>query len=127
VDDANDAFLKIVGYTREDMLQGLLNKSVITPREHAEMDRLKWGEVVERGTIVPYEKEYLRKDGRRVPVLIGASMIDSERDTRVSFVLDITTRKLAERALMSRAAQQAAVAKFGERALVADDLLRSEE
>src|SRR5207247_5814470 len=79
IEDANDAFLKIVGYTRADLRAGLPNKSVITPKEYAHLDSLKWAEIVERGTIVPYEKEYLRKDGRRVSVLIGASMIDVER------------------------------------------------
>jgi PAS domain S-box-containing protein len=122
IEDANDAFLRIVGYTREDLEAGRLTKSVLTPPEYAEIDRLKWTETLERGTITPYEKEYLRKDGRRVPVLIGASMIDTERDTRVAFVLDITTQKFAERALLARAAQQAAVAGFGARALVADNL-----
>src|SRR5207247_9372441 len=86
IEAANDAFLKIVGYTRADLQAGLLNKSVITPKEYAHLDSLKWAEIVERGTIVPYEKEYLRKDGRRVSGLIGASMIDVARDTRVSFV-----------------------------------------
>jgi two-component system cell cycle sensor histidine kinase/response regulator CckA len=124
IEDANDAFLRIVGYTREDLEAGRLTKSLLTPPVYAELDRLKWAEVLERGIITPYEKEYLRRDGRRVPVLIGASMVDAERDARVSFVLDITTQKLAERALIARATQQAAVAQFGERALVTDDLAR---
>jgi len=123
IEDANDAFLKIVGYTRDDLQLGLVRTSALTPKEFAELDRLKWAEMSERGIVTPYEKEYIRKDGRRVPVLIGASIIDTQRNTGVAFVLDITTRKLAERALMARAAQQAAVASFGERALVTDDPL----
>ncbi|MEX2153299.1 MAG: response regulator [Gemmatimonadaceae bacterium] len=120
--DANDAYLRMVGYTRDDVESGRLKWSTLTAPEYQELDRLKTAEVLERGVIAPYEKEYVRKDGSRVSILLGAAMLESTRDGGVAFVLDITGRVLAERALEARARQQAAVASFGQRALEMDGL-----
>jgi PAS domain S-box-containing protein len=94
--EANDAFLKMVGYDREDHTAGNMRLTNLTPPEC----RASTAHAVERidttGVVQPYEKDYLRKDGSRVPVLIGSAAFDEQRDQAVAFVLDLTERKRAE-------------------------------
>lgn len=97
--EANDAFLRMVGYTRDDLEAGHLRTDALTPSEYREIDLLKRQEIGERGVIEPYEKEYFTKEGGRVPVLIGASLLGGEGEGGVAVVLDITDRKRTERAL----------------------------
>jgi len=120
--DANDAFLSMVGYTREDLTEGRVVSSRITPAEFESIDRVMMANVAVLGTIAPYEKAYRRKDGTRVPVLIGMATLEGRTDRGVCFVLDITERKSAALALEARARQQEAVAHFGHRAFSAPDL-----
>ncbi len=94
--DANDAFLDIVGYTRKDLEAGLIDIESMTPPEYAALDERASGEMLATGEAAPHEKEYIRKDGRRVPVLIGRKMIREEPSEWVAFVLDITERKRVE-------------------------------
>jgi PAS domain S-box-containing protein len=95
--EANDAFLRIVGYDHDDLLAGRLRWTDLTPPEWLERDRKERIPALKfTGTLQPYEKEYFRKDGGRVPVLIGVAMLD-ERGTRdIAFVLDLSERKRAE-------------------------------
>src|SRR6185436_7455807 len=60
------------------------------------------------GRFVPFEKEYIRKDGRRVPVLVGGALLDGGRATSVGFVLDLTERKRAEAEREARLAAELA-------------------
>ncbi len=99
ITDANEAFLNIVGYTRADLLAGRLNWQNLTPPEWAELDRRVIEELRTRGLCLPWEKEYFRKDGSRVPVLVGVAMLDDQRSDEsdaVAFVLDLSERKKAE-------------------------------
>jgi len=93
---ANDAFLGIVGYTREDLEAGLIDWAAMTPLEYADLDRHALEEIAARGTCTPFEKEYIRKDGSRVPVLIGAANVEDSSNEGVCFAIDITARKQAE-------------------------------
>ena len=120
--DANDAFLEMVGYTRQELVDGRLTREALTPPEFEPLDREKMADVAVLGTIPPYEKAYRRKDGTFVPVLIGAATLEGSTDHGVCFVLDITERKSAAVALESRARQQEAVAHFGQRAFSTRDL-----
>lgn len=96
--EANDAFLDLIGYTREDFLAGRITWSKITPPdEFAGIDRKKVREVLRRGSITPFEKRYIRKDGREVPVLVGAARVRVEPPLSVCFALDISERKNLER------------------------------
>jgi PAS domain S-box-containing protein len=72
--EANDAFLRIVGYDRDDFVSGDVRLMELTPPEWREVDKRIWAELNSTGTVQPFEKEYFRKDGSRVPVLIGAAM-----------------------------------------------------
>jgi PAS domain S-box-containing protein len=98
--DANDAFLHMVGYESADLVSGRLRWTDLTPAEWLERDR----EIVEAqvkltGRVPPYEKEFFRKDGSRVPVLIGGTVFDEENKYGIAFVVDITARKCAEEEL----------------------------
>jgi PAS domain S-box-containing protein len=96
---ANDAFLNLVGYTREDLTAGRIKWAKMTPPEYADCHRPKIKEIAATGVCGPLEKEFVRKDGVRVPVLIGGAILEDSRDEGVSFVIDLTTRKRAEGSL----------------------------
>jgi len=93
---ANDAFLRMIGATREDLEAGRIDWEDITPPEYAHLDRHSLEELAAQGVCAPFEKEYIRKDGSRVPILLGAATFEDSPEEGVSFVLDITERKRAE-------------------------------
>ncbi len=97
--EANDAFLRMVGYDREDLTSGRLHRTKLTPPEWRDRDARTVAELKRIGTAQPFEKEYLRKDGSHVPVLIGGAMFEEGTNQGVGFVLDLTERKRAEEAL----------------------------
>jgi PAS domain S-box-containing protein len=98
--EANDAFLRIVGYDREDFVSGRMRWTELTPPEWRDRDeRERLPELKMTGSLQPFEKEYFRKDGSRVPVLIGAATFEEGGNQGVAFVLDLTERKCAEEAL----------------------------
>jgi PAS domain S-box-containing protein len=94
--DANDAFLHMLGYDREDLASGRLHRTWLTPPEWRARTERAVAEVEMTGAIQPFEKEYLRKDGSRVPVLLGGTSFDETANQGVTFVLDLTERKRAE-------------------------------
>jgi PAS domain S-box-containing protein len=96
--EANDAFLRIVGYDHEDLAAGRINWKELTPPGWREQDA-QWIEEHKRtGIRLPIEKEYFRKDGGRVPVLLGSATFEEGGNQSVAFVLDLTERKKVERA-----------------------------
>ena len=94
--EANDAFLQMVGYHRKDLISGRLCWTELTPSEWRDHDARAVAEVKLTWRAQPYEKEYIRKDGSRVPVLIGVAMFEENGNEGVAFVLDLTERKRAE-------------------------------
>ncbi|HYL22172.1 MAG TPA: PAS domain S-box protein [Gemmatimonadales bacterium] len=99
INEANDEYLRMVGYTRDDLDRGLVNFRTMTPPEYAPIDARAHEELAARGTCAPWEKELIRKDGRRVPVLVGIAALDERGAQGVSFVLDLTARRLLEQQL----------------------------
>ena len=97
--EANDEFLRMVGYDREDLTAGRLHRTTLTPPEWRDRDARTVAQLKRIGTAQPFEKEYLRKDGSRVPVLIGGAMFEEGASQGVGFVLDLTERKRAVEAL----------------------------
>jgi PAS domain S-box-containing protein len=94
--DANDAFLRIVRYEREALMAGHLSLMGLTPPEWRDRTASAFIEMRTTGAIQPYEKEYLRKDGSRVPVLVGGAAFEGRPNEGVGFVLDLTERNRAE-------------------------------
>src|SRR6202035_5066902 len=97
--EANEAFLDLLGYRREDLVPGRIRWTKLTPAEWAAADQDAIAELSATGTCKPYEKEYFRKDGSRVPVLVGGAFFEGKRDEGVVFVIDMTERKRVEEAL----------------------------
>jgi PAS domain S-box-containing protein len=97
VQEANDEFLRIVGFERADLADGLIDWARMTPQELKAQDARAVAELRRAGSHVPIEKQYVRKDGSRVSVLVGSAMI--EGDNGVGFVLDLTASKRAEAAV----------------------------
>jgi PAS domain S-box-containing protein len=97
--DANEAFLRIVGYGRDDLVSGRVSWRELTPAEYRDADDRRVAQLKATGTAQPYEKEYFQKSGRRVPVLVGAALFEGRLEEGVAFVLDLTARKRAEEAL----------------------------
>jgi PAS domain S-box-containing protein len=110
--DANEAFLDMVGYAREDLVSGRLRWRELTPTEWRDADDQAVATLKAAGTIQPREKEYFRKDGSRVPVLIGSTTFGDRQDEGVAFVLDLTERKRAEGALRDTQANLAHVMRI---------------
>ncbi|WP_332983414.1 PAS domain S-box protein [Microcoleus sp. A003_D6] len=96
VSDANDALLEMIGYTKEDLVSGQIRWLELTAPEYLELDRAAIAQVEAEGSCTPFEKEYLRKDGTRFPVLVGGGNFPGCTDKGAFFVLDITDRKQAE-------------------------------
>jgi PAS domain S-box-containing protein len=109
--EANDAFLRMVGYGREDLVSGRMRWRELTPDQWREADDQALAELAATGTCEPREKEYVRQDGSRVPVLVGAALLEGRRDEGVAFVLDLTERKRAEEAWHQAQAELAHVTR----------------
>jgi PAS domain S-box-containing protein len=94
--EANEALLHMLGYSREDLDSGRLRWADLTPAEWRDRNERAMAEIKATGIIQPFEKEYFRKDGSRVPVVVGATRFQGSDNEGVAFVMDITERKRAE-------------------------------
>lgn len=107
IEQANDAFLRMLGYSQKDLSSDRLSWVDITPPEYLPLDEQHIAEAKDRGACTPYEKEYIRQDGTRVPVLVGFTLLGAERQEAVAFVLDLTDRKQLEQTLRHQAEELA--------------------
>jgi PAS domain S-box-containing protein len=96
---ANDAFLRMLQYDREDLASGRVRWTDLTPPEWHSHDEQAVAALKATGIVQPFEKEYFRKDGSRVPVLLGGALFEGSGMEGVAFVLDLSEQKRAERAL----------------------------
>ncbi|MBW4679948.1 MAG: PAS domain S-box protein [Microcoleus vaginatus WJT46-NPBG5] len=99
ISDANDAFLQMLGYSKEELHSGALRWDVMTPPEYRRLDEQKICEIKISGNSTPWEKEYIRKDGTRVSVLVGTALLEDSQEDCVCFIVDLTERKRMEEAL----------------------------
>jgi PAS domain S-box-containing protein len=109
--DANDTFLNMVGYSRDDLMKGMLRWTDMTPAEYRELDSIALEQIRETGSCAPFEKEYYRKDGSRVPVLLAGTMIDNDPGDLICFVIDRSPLLSAETALRQSESLQSAILK----------------
>lgn len=116
VTDANAEFLRMLGQSEEDLRAGRLNWRALTPAEWASADASKVAELREHGVTVNWEKEFAVTDGRRVPVLIGAALLDGSTDRGLAVCLDITERRRAEAERERLLASERAARESAERA-----------
>jgi PAS domain S-box-containing protein len=99
ITEANDAFLHIVQYGREDLACGRMRWTDLTPAEWRGSDERALAELRATGIFQAFEKEFLRKDGGRVPVLLGGALFEPNGKEGVAFVLDLTEQKRAQEKL----------------------------
>jgi PAS domain S-box-containing protein len=99
ITDANDAFLRMVQYDREDVASGRVRWTDLTPAEWRGPDGQALVSLKATGIFQPFEKEYFRKDGSRVPVLLGGALFEGSGNEGLAFVLDLSEQKQAARAL----------------------------
>jgi PAS domain S-box-containing protein len=90
--DANSALLNMIGYEEADLLSGAIDWQKLTPKEFLHLDIAAIQEAEERGFWTPFEKEYLHKNGRRVPILIGGSIYKYDTKEFIVFIIDLTDR-----------------------------------
>jgi PAS domain S-box-containing protein len=96
IPEANDAFLELVGYSREDLLAGRLHWPDLTPPEYSALDELAHEEGLRFGACTPFEKELIRKDGDRVPVLVATAVLKLSPLRWITFVQDLRERDRLE-------------------------------
>jgi PAS domain S-box-containing protein len=97
--EANDAYLDMLGYSRDDLTSDRIAWRELTPPEWMDASLKAVAEIQATGRCEVFEKEYFRKDGTRVPVLMASAAVDESLREIVAFVLDLTSRKQAEEAL----------------------------
>jgi PAS domain S-box-containing protein len=107
--EANSGFLRMVGYTAEEVISGNARWADMTPSEWLYLDERAIEQLKATGVATPWEKEYIRKDGTRIPVLVGMAMLDTIAGECVAFILDLTERKRAEAAVRESEARKTAV------------------
>jgi PAS domain S-box-containing protein len=115
--EANDEFLRMVNYDREDLVSGRIRWADLTPPDWRDRNNARIEQQKSGGRFESFEKEYTRKDGSRVPVLIGGATFEHGGNEGVAFVLDLTARRIAEQALRE------SEAKFRDYAETASDWL----
>ncbi|MGN8342792.1 AAA family ATPase [Pseudomonas sp. SMV71] len=94
--EANDAFLRMLGYERADLARGGLRWRDLTVPAYLELSERSLGQALLTGRARPYEKEYFKKDGSRLPVIVGLATFEAGAPEGVAFVLDLTERRQAE-------------------------------
>jgi PAS domain S-box-containing protein len=96
---ANEAFLRMVQFDREDLVSGRVRWTDLTPAEWRGSDERAIADLKMRRSFQPFEKEYFRKDGSRVPVLLGGALFEGNGNEGVAFVLDLTEQKRVQEML----------------------------
>ncbi len=96
--DCNDAFLNMIGYNRDDLENKRIRWHDITPPEYHEISHWAVTELAKNGICPPFEKQYIRKDGSRISVLMGAAKLDVDTEvSNVSYIIDISKQKENDR------------------------------
>ena len=119
--EANETFLRMVGYSAHELVSGHVRWVDLTPPEWHALEERALAQLEGAGAAAAWEKEYFRKDGSRVPALVGAAVLDSDTGETIAFTLDLSERKRAEAALHESEARKAAVMEAALDAIVLMD------
>ncbi|GAC1557008.1 MAG: hypothetical protein NVS2B9_20020 [Myxococcales bacterium] len=117
ISEANDAFFAMTGYTPDDLADAGLGFRALTPPEHAARDEEALRRIGVAGECQPYEKQFFRKDGTRVDVLIGSALLEDGAGKGFSFMLDVTERKREEQERASLRQRDQRAQEFQQRLL----------
>ena len=93
--DANDALLRLVGFTREEVARGELCCADITPREQWDRDAQAIEQLRQTGTCEPYEKNWVRRDGKVLSVVLGGTLLPGSNDMGTAVAIDVTELRQA--------------------------------
>jgi PAS domain S-box-containing protein len=96
ISEANDVFLNMVGYSRDDLDKGAMDWMKMTPPEYVSKDTHALEQIEKLGFCTPFEKEYIRRDGSRVPILIGSTVLSTSPLETLCFVVDLSDLKRVE-------------------------------
>lgn len=96
--DGNSVSAQLLGYSQEELRARQIQWRSITPEEYRPLDDAMLAEILSTGCCLPFEKEFIRKDGSRIPILLGGAVLPGYSDRGVAFMLDMTERKQAETA-----------------------------
>src|SRR5579863_6001105 len=118
---ANEAFLQMVQYDREDLAAGRVRWKDLTPHRWSDRDELAIAQLKATGIFQPFEKEFLRKDGGRVPILLGGALFERGGKEGVAFVLDLTEQKRQESARLDSEERYRVVVETASDAVVSID------
>jgi PAS domain S-box-containing protein len=111
--EANDVFLNMIGYSRDDLVAGRLDWAKMTPPEHLPKDMHALEQLRTQEFCAPFEKEYIHRNGNRVPILVGGAALYPSPLEWVAFVLDLSDLKRVEAEL--RKSREALEQKIEER------------
>lgn len=98
IHEANAAYLNLLGYTREDLTSGAVRWDQIVAPEYLHLAASASEQLKATGVCLPWESENIRKDGSRIPALIGLAVLDASEDLVIGFTLDLSELKKAEEA-----------------------------
>ncbi|MCL1473616.1 PAS domain S-box protein [Argonema antarcticum] len=125
ISEVNDAFVEMVGYTREELLEGKVNWQNITPPEYLSLDEQAIEQLRISGVCTPFEKEFIRSDGSRISVLIGITRLAADKDDCLGFAIDISDRKRAEEERTKLLARERAARTLAEAAALRVERLQA--
>jgi PAS domain S-box-containing protein len=120
--DANEAFLQMVGYSRDELEAGALRWDTLTVPEHREHCRQSVEEVIGGKASTLIEKEYVLRDGRRIPVLVSAALLPGSTECGVAVILDMSQRRQIERELGEKEEQYLSIFNAAQDGFIIIDL-----
>jgi PAS domain S-box-containing protein len=93
ITEANDAFLEMLRYTREDLQAGRINWEDVTVKENRALDERAFAEMRDTGACTPFERQFIRKDGTPTTLLFGSALLEGSQNKIVCFAIDLSEYK----------------------------------